>query len=113
MDYLWSKFQQIRDIFGGEMAEKPPKRAHFMAAASPRNNLKIYNFGTTNAIVMKLITKMYLHKNFCFTKNQGVSHRASESVAKKPLKKSQKIGFLAVFLKIFTTIYKRVLNMIF
>ena len=58
MDCLWSKFQQIRAIFGGDMAKKPQKRAHFMAAASPQNHLKICNFGTTNAILMKLTTIM-------------------------------------------------------
>ena len=54
IDYLWSKFQQVRAIFGGERVKKPPKRGHFMDAASPRKHFKIYNLGTTNALLMKL-----------------------------------------------------------
>ena len=69
MDYLRPKFQQIRVIFWGERAKKPPKRAHFMAAALLRNNLKIYNFGTINAILMKLTTIMYVHETFHLGKN--------------------------------------------
>ena len=49
---------------GGERAQKPPKMGHFMDAAPPRNNLKFYNLGTTNAIKMKLTTIMYLHETF-------------------------------------------------
>ena len=56
-DYLWSKFQQTRAIFGGE-------KAHFMNAASPRKHLKIYNLTTANVTLMKLTTIMYLHKMF-------------------------------------------------
>ena len=69
MGYFWYKFQQVRAIFRGLKANKPPKWPHFMAAALPRNHLKIYNFGTTNFIVMKLTTNMYLHVTFHFRKN--------------------------------------------
>ena len=62
--YLWSKFEQNRGFFGGERAKKPPKMGHFMDAAPPRNNLKFYNLGTTNAIKMKLTTIMYLLETF-------------------------------------------------
>ena len=61
---------------------------------------------------MKLTTIKYHHKTFHLVENQGVTHRAQESVAKKPLKKSQKITFLASFLVISRTIYKTVLHMI-
>ena len=63
-NYFWSKFQQTRAIFGGEKAQKPPKRGHFMDAASPRKHLKIYNLTTANATLMKLTTIMYLYKMF-------------------------------------------------
>ena len=66
-----------------------------MAAASPQKHLKIYNFGTTNVILMKHTTIIYLHETFHLAKNLGVTHKAFESVVKKPLKKSQKISFLA------------------
>ena len=75
-DYLWSKFQQARAIFGGERAQKPPKRGHFMDAALPRKHLKIYNLTTTNATVMKLTTIVCLHKTFNLAKDLGVTHRA-------------------------------------
>ena len=64
-NYFWSKFQQTQAIFGGEKAQKPPpKKGHFMDAASPRKHLKIYNLTTANATLMKLTTIMYLHKMF-------------------------------------------------
>ena len=69
MEYLWSKFQQIAAIFGGERAKKAPKRAHFMAAALPQKHLKFYNFGTTNAILMKLSRTMYHYETFHLKKN--------------------------------------------
>ena len=59
-----------------------------MAAASPRKHLKIYNLGTTNAILMKLITFMYHHKTFHLEKNWSVNHRTQKGVAEKHLKKS-------------------------
>ena len=70
-----------------------------MDAPSPRNFFKIYNLRTTNAMKMKLTTVVYLHETFHLTKDSGVAHRAWEGVAKKPLRKSQKIGFLALFFK--------------
>ena len=74
--YLWLKFQQTRVIFAGERAQKPPKRGHFMDAASPRKHLKIYNLTTTNATLMKLTTIMYLYKTFNLAEDWGVTHRA-------------------------------------
>ena len=75
-DYLWSKFQQTRAIFGGERAQKPPKRAHFMDASSSRKHLKICNLTTENAALMRLSTIMYLHKMFNLAEDWGVTHRA-------------------------------------
>ena len=74
-NYLWSKFQQTRAIFGGEKAQKPPKRSHFMDAASPRKHLKIYNLTIANATLMKLTTIMYLYKMFNLAEDLGVTHR--------------------------------------
>ena len=51
-------------MFGGERVQKPPKRGHFMDAASSQKHLKIYNFGTTNAIKVKLTTTTYLQEIF-------------------------------------------------
>ena len=97
--YLWCKFQQDRTIFGGVRAQRPlppsSTKSHFMDAALPEKHLKIYNLTTTNAILMKLTTIMYLHETFHSAKNWGVSHRVWEGVNRKSLKKSQKISFLA------------------
>ena len=112
MDYLWSKFQQIRALFGRERAKKPPKRPHFMPVALPRKHLKIYNFGTTNGIKIKLTTIMYPHETFDLANNLGVTYWASQDMVKKPLKKCQKFCFLASFLGIFRTVNKIVLDII-
>ena len=77
-----------------------------MDAPSPQKLLKIYNLRTTNAMKMKLTTIVYLHETFHLTKDLGVAHRAWESVAKKPLRKSQKIGFLAPFFE-FSELYQK------
>ena len=68
-----------------------------MDAALPQKHLKIHNLGTRNAILMKLITSMYHHKNFNLAEDWGVTRRVLESVIEKPLKMSQKISFLAQF----------------
>ena len=76
-------------------AQKHPKMAQFMDAASLRKHLKIYNLTTTNAIKIKLVTIVYLHETFHLAKYLGMALGAWEGVAKKPLKKSHKICFLA------------------
>ena len=68
---------------------------HFIDAESVRKTLKIHNLTTTNAILIKLTTIMYLHKTFDFAKNWSATHRVQEALIEKPLKKSQKISFLA------------------
>ena len=55
-DYLWSKFQQDQAIFGGVRVQKIPKRGHFMDAEPIQKTLKIFNFTTAVAILMKLTT---------------------------------------------------------
>ena len=88
MDYLWSRFQQIPAIFRGERPKNPPKRAHFMAPALPRKHLKLYNFGTTNAILMKRARIMYYHGNFHLKKIEagiiGRKRAWSKNLWKKP-----------------------------
>ena len=61
--YLWWEFRQYLTIFGRVRAQKPPKKGHFMDAESVRKTLKTFNLTTSNAIMMKLITIMYLHKS--------------------------------------------------
>ena len=62
--------------------------------------MKNFNFTTTNAILIKLTTNMYLNKVFHLAKSWGVTHRVCDSVNKKPLKMSQKNLFL-IIIKIF------------
>ena len=62
--------------------------------------MKNFNFTTTNAILIKLTTNMYLNKVFHLAKSWGVTHSVCDSVNKKPLKMSQKNLFL-IIIKIF------------
>ena len=101
MDYLWSKFQQIPAIFGGERTNQPPKVAHFMAAASPRNNLKIYNFGTTNGMKMKLTTIMYHHKTFHLQQKLGRHPYVIRGRGQKTSEKKLKKRFFGFFSPVF------------
>ena len=60
-----------------------------MDAALPRKHLKIYKLTTTNAITMKLITIVYLHKTFHLKIKlerhpKGVRGRARKTSEKKP-----------------------------
>ena len=80
--------------------------AQFMAAPSPPKLLKIYNLRTTNAMKMKLGTIVYLHEIFHLTKYLGITQGEWQGVAKKPLKKALKIGFLAPFL-VFSGLYQK------
>ena len=81
------------NIWGSE----GPKRCQFMDTESWQKTLKIFNFTTTYAILMKLTTDIYLNKVFHLAKSCGVSHRVHEGVNKKTLKISQKINFVAKF----------------
>ena len=70
------KFQTNATPFGGVILKTPPKSGLKSTFLVLRNHLKIYNFGTINAILMKLTTIMYLHKTFHLAKNWGVTLRA-------------------------------------
>ena len=50
--YLWWEFRQYWTIFGRVRSQKPPKRDYFVDAASVRKTWKIFNFTTTNAILI-------------------------------------------------------------
>ena len=77
-----------------------------MDAPSPRNFFKIFNLRTTNAMKMKLGTIVYLHETFHLTKDLGVAQRGSWGVVGKPLKKCQKMSFLAPFFE-FSKLYQK------
>ena len=62
-----------------------------MDAESMQKNLKIFNYTTTNAIVMKLTTDIYLNKDFHLPKSWDVTHRVKECINKKTQKMSQKV----------------------
>ena len=48
----------------GERAQAIPKRGHFIDAESKQKTLKIFNFTTTYAILMKITADIYLNKVF-------------------------------------------------
>ena len=53
---------------------------------------------------MKFGKIVFLHDTFHLTKDLGVAHRDSGGMAEKPLKKCQKMGFMALFFE-FSRIY--------
>ena len=58
-----------------------------MDAASPRKHLKIYNFGTTNGMKMKLTMIMCLHKTFGLANGcdlLGVTEHGQKTSQDKP-----------------------------
>ena len=103
-----ASFIKIQALLGKLGPKKTPKMAQLMAAPSPQKLLKIYNQRTTKATKMKLGTIVQLHKSFHQTKDLGITLRAWQGVAKKPLKKASKISFLAPFLGIFRNISKTI-----
>ena len=50
---------EYRTIFGGITAQETPKKGHLMDAESIQKILKIFNFTTTYAKLMKFTTNMY------------------------------------------------------
>ena len=77
------------------MAKKPSRSS--LQRLLLRKHLIIRNLATTNAIVMKLTTIMYLHKTFNLAEDWGVNDKTQAGVNKKPLKMSRKISFLPQF----------------
>ena len=86
-------FNKFESYLGKKGSRNPPKRAHFMAAASPQNNLKIYNFGTTNGMKMKLTTIMYLNETYHSEKNWGAPTGRRRAWPKNLCKKAKKTVF--------------------
>ena len=67
-----------------------------MDAELVRKTLKIYNLTIKNAILIKLNTIMYLYETCHLPKKTGrKSKGVRDGVIGKPLKTSQKMGFLA------------------
>ena len=61
--YLCWELRQYRTILRGVRGQKPRKKGHFVDVESVRKTLKTFNLTTTNAILMKLTTIVYLHKS--------------------------------------------------
>ena len=57
------RISAILDNIGGARAPKPAKNGYFVDADSVRKTLEIFNSTTTNAILIKLTTIMYLHES--------------------------------------------------
>ena len=69
----WSKFQSNLTQFGGVIPKKPPTSILKSTFLVLRKHLQINNLATTNAILMKLTTIMYLHDTFLLARNWGVT----------------------------------------
>ena len=70
-----SKFEKNLTAFGGVMVKKQPKspqKWHFWLIGK---HLDIDNLATTNGILMKLTTIVYLHETFNLAQNWGITHR--------------------------------------
>ena len=87
-DHLWSKFQQNWTIFWGERAQKTQERVSWMLNQS-KKVWKILISPPPNAILMKLITNIYL-KVFHLAKSWSVTHKVQEDINKKAHKMNQK-----------------------
>ena len=74
--YYCSKFEKNLTKFRGVMAEKSRKSAQKWYFLLLGKHLKIHNLATSNAMLIKLTTIMYLHDTFNLTKNSGVTQRA-------------------------------------
>ena len=57
------RISAILDNIEGARAPKPRKNGYFVDADSVRKTLEIFNSTTTNAILIKLTTIMYLHES--------------------------------------------------
>ena len=74
--YCWFEFQKNLTKLGGVMAKKLPRNSLKSNFLLLQKHLKIYNLETTNAILMKLTTIMYLHKTFDLAEDWGINHTA-------------------------------------
>ena len=79
-----------------------------MADALPQNNLKTYNFGTTNAIFMKLTTIMYHHKTFHLQQKLGRHPYVIRGRGRKTSEKKLKKWFFGFFSFIFENDIKKI-----
>ena len=105
MEYLWPKFQQIWAIFGVERAKKPPKRAHFMAAASPRKHLKILETLEPQMLSWWNLPQLCITMRPLIWKKNGASPIGRRSAWSKNLwKKPKKLIFWLNFLE-FSELY--------
>ena len=75
------RISTILDYIWGSKGQKPPKKGHFMDTELVRKTLKTFNLTTTNAILMKLTTIMYLR----------------ESVNRKPLRARSSVFWRNVY----------------
>ena len=66
------KLDLIRGCYPSKTTQKQPVMVVFAAT----KNLKIHNLATTNAILMKLNTIMYLHETFHLVKDWSVNDKA-------------------------------------
>ena len=70
-----SKFEKNQTKFRGVMAKKSRKSTQKWYFLLVGKHLKIHNMATTNAILMKLTSIMYLHETFHLAQNLGVTYR--------------------------------------
>ena len=97
----WSKFERNPIRFGGVIPKKPPKSSLKSTFLVLPQHLKIYNFGFTNAILMKLTTSMYKHETFHLEQKlgrhpSGVRGRGQKLSEKQPQTELFELIFLEI-----------------
>ena len=105
----WSKFQTNLTPFGGVILKKPPKSSLKSTFLLLPQHLKVYNFGFTNGILMKLTTSMYKHDTFHLAKKLG---RHSQGVGGRGRKTSEKSTKNQFFRLIFNNFQDYIRNFI-
>ena len=74
--HYWSKFQKNLMLFGGVMVKKLPGSSQKLYYLLQPKHLKAYNLTTTNGIMMKLSTIMYLYETFHLANYWDITHSA-------------------------------------
>ena len=62
--YLWEKYSPKLSCIWRRKDPQTTQKRQFDGYSIATKHLNIYNLGTTNAIMMKLSTIMYLHETF-------------------------------------------------
>ena len=102
----WWKFCTNPTSFGGVILEKPPRSSQKLYFLLLGKHLKVYNLTTTNGIMMKLTSIMYLNDTFHLVKKLGRNTKGvrgrKRKTSKNDLQNQFSCSILSVSLKLNT-----------